>query len=414
MRAGPVFVDDRTVAIGSPDGSIVLYDVAAERVARSTLQSAGGGILALDASPEQGLLVSAADDGLVRVWQTDDRGLIDRPVAPGWSLGAASADGSTYALWSPDGSVEIRFSDPSREPITIPPPFPVHHAYHALHLTADGSQLVQRIDWPEFPSIARILDSRTGEEVFTFPLDDLPITVVPTPGGDRVYVFTEARAVELLDLADGSVRARVEDGELGLTESMSPSPDGRFLDIVAGATSIARLDAETLAVVDTVDIGFFAQGSIARSGSGDVVFVAGIGGRIARVDMTTGEVATGRSRDVTSLAGIALSPDGGLAVSQHPFTAALALFDAATLQPVGQPIPAGDIVSDPPVVFTGDGAMLANARFGVNRWELDPDVWAATACRVAGRNLTPAEWAEFVGDEPYRATCPASPTESAS
>ena len=39
-------------------------------------------------------------------------------------------------------------------------------------------------------------------------------------------------------------------------------------------------------------------------------------------------------------------------------------------------------------------------------WNLDPDVWQAAACRSAGRNLTPEEWAEYIGaDEPYRATC---------
>ena len=68
------------------------------------------------------------------------------------------------------------------------------------------------------------------------------------------------------------------------------------------------------------------------------------------------------------------------------------------------------IEAHPPAVFTADGGMLANARFGMNRWELDPSRWQEAACRAAGRNLTQAEWTEYVGDEPYRATCPGWPT----
>ena len=37
---------------------------------------------------------------------------------------------------------------------------------------------------------------------------------------------------------------------------------------------------------------------------------------------------------------------------------------------------------------------------------LDPDVWVARACELAGRELTQQEWAEFVpGDEPFREIC---------
>jgi hypothetical protein len=37
--------------------------------------------------------------------------------------------------------------------------------------------------------------------------------------------------------------------------------------------------------------------------------------------------------------------------------------------------------------------------------DVDPTSWEATACRIAGRNLTRAEWAEYLPDRPYAATC---------
>jgi hypothetical protein len=48
---------------------------------------------------------------------------------------------------------------------------------------------------------------------------------------------------------------------------------------------------------------------------------------------------------------------------------------------------------------------------GIQVWDLDPDHWAAAACRVAGRNLTEQEWTAYLGDigGDHRATCPDHP-----
>ena len=37
--------------------------------------------------------------------------------------------------------------------------------------------------------------------------------------------------------------------------------------------------------------------------------------------------------------------------------------------------------------------------------------WQARACERANRNLTRAEWQNYFGDEPYRATCPGLPLD---
>lgn len=44
---------------------------------------------------------------------------------------------------------------------------------------------------------------------------------------------------------------------------------------------------------------------------------------------------------------------------------------------------------------------------GIVVWDLDPEHWVEPACAIAGRNLTRAEWDQYIGDlAPYRATCP--------
>jgi hypothetical protein len=39
-------------------------------------------------------------------------------------------------------------------------------------------------------------------------------------------------------------------------------------------------------------------------------------------------------------------------------------------------------------------------------WPLDRAAWAARACRVARRELTAAEWAQFLPGRTPRAVCP--------
>ena len=54
-------------------------------------------------------------------------------------------------------------------------------------------------------------------------------------------------------------------------------------------------------------------------------------------------------------------------------------------------------------------AVAVNGRLGVSEWSLEPAGLARAACRLAGRNLTHAEWATYLGEEHYRRTCPAYP-----
>jgi hypothetical protein len=38
-------------------------------------------------------------------------------------------------------------------------------------------------------------------------------------------------------------------------------------------------------------------------------------------------------------------------------------------------------------------------------WDISYDTWKTRACNIANRNLSPTEWIQHFGDEPYRKTC---------
>jgi hypothetical protein len=50
--------------------------------------------------------------------------------------------------------------------------------------------------------------------------------------------------------------------------------------------------------------------------------------------------------------------------------------------------------------------LVAAAEEGTSLWALDDDSLVAAACRMANRNLTPAEWDKYLGAETaYARTC---------
>jgi len=53
--------------------------------------------------------------------------------------------------------------------------------------------------------------------------------------------------------------------------------------------------------------------------------------------------------------------------------------------------------------------MLASADFDrtVRLWDVNPDSWVKRLCSLANRNLSLAEWQQYVGlDTTYHRTCP--------
>jgi DNA-binding winged helix-turn-helix (wHTH) protein len=105
---------------------------------------------------------------------------------------------------------------------------------------------------------------------------------------------------------------------------------------------------------------------------------------------------------------VALSDDGRRLLVLG-FDRTLHLYDVETRTQLGDAIPVG--VSFAGAALRGDGleATVATDQ-GIAAWDLDPDHWVDGAGQIAGRNLTRAEWDQYIGRlEAYRRTCSAFP-----
>ena len=86
------------------------------------------------------------------------------------------------------------------------------------------------------------------------------------------------------------------------------------------------------------------------------------------------------------------------------------LWDTATLQPVGEPLTAPTTENSSPSPTRAARRSSIGSYSGITTvLDVDPRSWQRTACRLAGRNLTRTEWAQYLPGQAYRKTCPQWP-----
>jgi DNA-binding SARP family transcriptional activator len=150
---------------------------------------------------------------------------------------------------------------------------------------------------------------------------------------------------------------------------------------------------------------------------GDVTVFATTDGRLVQVDSDTWRpigfpFGNAQPDDWLLLddRGQRLAAVGGASlVAEARVPDSLRLYDVAARTQLGDTIQLGDLDAGfAGAAFRPDGLELAvDTAQGIVVWSLDPIRWVQAACDVAGRNLTQAEWDQYIGDlAPYRATCP--------
>jgi WD40 repeat protein len=212
---------------------------------------------------------------------------------------------------------------------------------------------------------------------------------------------------------DGGARqllATFAPGDLENGSTLVPSRDHTVALVETQRTQILRADGS----IQTLNVPGVAADFLA-DGSGLVIadFEAGL---VRIVGLATGDVATELKVDGRPMT-VDVSGDGSrllVGVLQPDDSGVVELYAL----PGGAYLGTVSMTGPDSAIAVRFGARFEDAAGGgtaisvtdrVRRWDVDPTSWKNRACDLAGRNLTRAEWARFLGDEPYRQTCPAYP-----
>jgi len=150
--------------------------------------------------------------------------------------------------------------------------------------------------------------------------------------------------------------------------------------------------------------------------NGKVLVTGGADG-IARWDLETFEpIALPNEANATSgnTSHLVYDPSGTWLIKGSLYS--LKLFDAEAGDEIGQINPKGmntlakqdTLRFMSTLSFSASGARLSAYAQGneILFWRLDTNTWLEAACYIANRNMTPEEWANYMGIQPYRETCP--------
>ena len=425
--------DGHTLASGSDDGSVRLWDVADPAHPRPLSQPlTGTGIAAVNSvafSPDGHTLASGDANGTVRLWDVADpahpRPLGQPPLTSSGSAAVASMafspDGHTLASGDDDGTVVLwDIGDPA------------HPSALGQPLTSSGTTAVDSVAFsPDGHTLASgSLDGTVvlwdvADPAHPNPLGQ-PLTsggtaavdsVAFSPDGHTLASGSDDGVVQLWDVADPAHPSPLGQSPAigGAVFSVAFSPDGHtlagggldgaiWLWDVADHAHLSPLGvALTSGSANVLSVAFSADGHTLASGNSYGVI------RLWNVadpahPRPLGQPLTGGTAYVNS---IAFSPYGHtMASGDADGTVRLwNVADPAHPSPLGQPLTGGTATVNS-VAFSSDGHTLASGSDDgtVRLWNLNVQYAIERICAAAG-GLTPRQWNEYIPQLRYLPSC---------
>ena len=338
----------------SPDGSqfavplgpstVGLFSTAT--LTRETSFSIGpsaGPITALAWSPDGGSIGVGADSGLVEVWDVTGTPRLERSLA-GFEPLPGQIEAVQSLAFSPDGQL-LAASDKS-EGSTVGHTIISPIAMMAIWDVSTGNMVGA-------PAELDAGNGMTGSDVVAFSPDGKLLAASLLTGGVRVF---------------------------------QPST-GRVLRTLADPGN------------DTVSLAFAPKRMLLAAGTLD--------GTVEMWDPATGRrLASPLLADSSGIADVAFDPSGQRFAITGSQDGTIKVWFTSSLEQEG-PRLAADPGSTATAAFAPDGAGLlaVDDGGGAFTWPMALTNWERRACSLAGRNLTRAEWAQFVSGPHYASVC---------
>jgi WD40 repeat protein len=351
--------DGQTLASGSRDGTILLWDVAAGQPLGQPLTGHSDGVFSVAFSPDGQTLASGSADGAVILWDIATGQPIGQPLTGHdfdvFSV-AFSPDGQTLASASRDLTIrlwDVATGQPIGQPLTGH-----SDSVFSVAFSPDGQMLA---------SGSRDLTIRLWNVTAHQPIGQ-PLTghsnwvnsVAFSPDGQVLASGSRDGTIILWDVAARQPIGQPLTGHSALVHSVAFSPDGQMLASGSHDGTIILWDVAARQPLGQPLTGHSNWvNSVAFSPNGQTLASGSHDGTIILWDVTAhqpiGQPLTGHSDSVLS---VAFSPNGQTLASGSKDDTII-LWDVATGQPISQPL-AGHSDSVFSVAFSPGGQTLAS------------------------------------------------------
>jgi WD40 repeat protein len=420
-------------------GTIVFVDLRSGRVTPAAGPEAPGGGLAVAFSPDGSTAATAGADGRVTLWNPATGAALDTfaghagaanglAFSPdGRTLYASSLDGTVLA-WAVDQARRfgVRFDVPPQPPqlpnVPQTPPVAVTRAGLVVRdgnglaacapacrpVVGSAGRLVTALAaTPELLAVGR---AGGGVELWADGRRVRPLRGLPTNVQSLAFAASRpllaGAGVRTLATWNPATGALVHARPLPATATaVAVAPDGSRIAVglADGRVLVAGADGATTTMLHphgtpNVSLAFLPDGTL-LSGSFD--------GSLERWDVRSGRrLDTAPTAPTGPVASIAVAPGGGGSVLTSSLTSGTLREWSPRLQPLAE-LP-GDPFVPTGVAATPDGRTALAIESGGHAiaWPLRRGSWTAHACLVAGRQLTGAEWAQFLPGRRPRPVCP--------
>ncbi len=397
--------DGKYVVSGSDDKTAQVWSVeTGQEVARMTHN---WNVTAVAFSPDGKYVVSGSDDKTARVWSVETGQEVARMTYDGNASVAFSPDGK-YVV-SATGNTALVWSAKTGQEVARM----THDGNASVAFSPDGKYVVSVAG-----STALVWSAETGQEVARMTHGDFVSAVVFSPDGKYVVSGSWDKTARVWSLETGQEVARMTHNMT--VTAVAFSPDGKY--VVSGSNDgtvrvwLAKTGQESALMWHDSNVS-----SVAFSPDGKYV-VSGSYDKTARVwEVETGQEVTRMIHD-SNVFVVAFSPDGKYVISAAGNTALV--WSAKTGQEVARMTHYGGVSA---VAFSPDGKYVVSSgcdkrdagedcvQGSARVWMWRPEDLIAIACLHVPRNLTRAEWTQYIGDAlPYQAACPNLPIEAES
>jgi WD40 repeat protein len=393
--------DGKTLASGSADTTIILWDVVTQKRIGQPFTGHTGYVSSVAFSPDGKTLASGSFDKKIILWDVAPKNPIGQPLTRHSDV-AFSPDGKTLALGSEDNTVilwDVATQKPIGQPLTG------HVAPVSSVVFSPNGKILASGSWDETVILWDIATQKPIGQPISGHTD-----VAFSPDSKTLALGSADTTIILWDVATQKPIGQPFVGT-SFVSSVVFSPDGKTLASGNDNGMVILWDVLTQKPIGQpltgrADIAFSPDGKMLASGNDN--------GMVILWDVLTQKpIGQPLAEHTAPVYSVVFSPDGKTLASGSADTTII-LWDVATRHIIGQPL-TGHIAPVTSMAFNPNGKTLASGSYSVNTvilWDIDPQSWIEKNCRRVGRNLTRAEWSQYIGDAlPYQAVCPNLPIE---